>query len=186
MMKCDRTSKWSSLLERSSSTTKAEQARLLLAPALLLSPPYESEDVNDDMKWWKSDASTTLSQCSPKCILMPSLPCSVINPVLNVIKTGFATLSNLLAHQALRLTETDPFAIFLESTPGKGEGTCQYALNKSANKLQRTMNIYHSPQPQQLANTVWNLSTPIICTRQMPRLPNPGLHQPFCAQRAIE
>lgn len=110
----------------------------------------------------------------------------VINPVLNVIKTGFATFSNLLAHRALHLTETDTFVIFLESTPVKWGGKCQYTFNKSANKSQSTMNIYHSPQPQQLANTVWNLSTPIICTCQVPRLPNPGLYQPFGAQRAIE
>lgn len=186
---CSRISKWLSQLGMNSSTLKAEQPRLLLAPALLLSHPYESEDANDDKVWQKSDASTTLSLLVFSNMYPHAQPATfrVINLVLNVIKTGFATLSNLLAHQALHLTETDTFAFFfLESTAVKRGGKCQYTLNRSANKLQRTMNIYHSPQPQQVANAVWNLCTPIICTCQVPCLPNPGLYQPCGAQRAIE
>lgn len=175
-----RISKWLSLLGMNSSTTKAEQPRLLLAPAFTLEPSLWKWRC----KWWhKVIEEGCIHNALPVFSDMYShaqpAMFRVINPVLNVIKSGFATLSNLLARQALRLTETDTFAIFLESTAAKWGGKCQYTLNKSANRLQRTMNIYHSPQSQQLANTVWNLSTPIICTRQMPCLPNPGLYQPF-------
>lgn len=90
----------------------AKQSRWLFAPALLLSHPHKSEGVNDDIKWKKANASTSVSQYSPICILMPKLPYSIISPVMNAIKTGFSILQIVLACQALHLPHKNTFALF--------------------------------------------------------------------------